>query len=414
MYTINEVLDTIIQGNALDMLKNIPDKSIDCVITSPPYWKLRDYDVRDQIGKEKTLQEYLTNLLLITNELKRVMKNTGTLFWVHGDSYNDKKSLDMQNYRLAISMIDEQGWILRNTVVWHKTNAQPSSVKDRFNNLYEPVFFFVKSPHYYFDLDSVRTKWKDISINRLKYPIPKFGTGKNGSKFAKNMKDGQHIIFNGKDRIEVNDIHFKQNKYLNSNVKTASPGGRAVRTIMSGKLTAEVKRKLQDTGIYLKTKLKESGYTVKDIAELTGIPETTISHYFRTDLSGQAIPDRNTWQILQGLLDLDDYDNFVEEKVVSALPQLNPKGKNPGDILNIATEHFHGPHYAVYPTKLVEFFLKAGCPKGGIVLDPFMGAGTTGYVAKKMGIHYIGIELNPDYVRIANERIARVPDRLFW
>jgi len=149
MYTINEVLDTIIQGNALDMLKNIPDKSIDCVITSPPYWKLRDYDVRDQIGKEKTLQEYLTNLLLITNELKRVMKNTGTLFWVHGDSYNDKKSLDMQNYRLAISMIDEQGWILRNTVVWHKTNAQPSSVKDRFNNLYEPVFFFVKSPHYY-------------------------------------------------------------------------------------------------------------------------------------------------------------------------------------------------------------------------------------------------------------------------
>ena len=145
---------------------------------------LRDYGVEGQFGLEKTLNEYLNKMLLVTAELKRVLKKTGTMWWNHGDSYGgsgmglsycgqtkgpnsilpDKtlasmpkvahtrgfyeKSLLMQNYRLAMLMVDKQQWCLRNILIWHKPNAMPQSVKDRFTVDFEPVFFFRKSKKY--------------------------------------------------------------------------------------------------------------------------------------------------------------------------------------------------------------------------------------------------------------------------
>src|SRR3990167_4249257 len=164
MYQIDDIKNTILCGDALLELQKIPTESIDAIVTSPPYYGLRDYGVEGQIGLEKTLGEYLGNMLSITAELKRVLKKTGTMWWNHGDSYGTKsggtqqlvdcekstqygqikynsekfavsqdrdkgvpeKSLLLQAHRLAIRMIDEQAWILRNQIIWHKPNVMPS------------------------------------------------------------------------------------------------------------------------------------------------------------------------------------------------------------------------------------------------------------------------------------------------
>ena len=185
MYQIEQIQNSILLGDALQELKKIPSETIDTIITSPPYYGLRDYGVDGQIGLEKTLAEYLDKMLVITAELKRVLKKTGTLWLNHGDSYasigklcgdftrnepdttwgrHDKnrgrsrikkgeypeKCLLMQNERLIMRMIDEQGWILRNRLIWWKPNCMPSSVRDRFTVDYEPLYFLVKSKKYWF------------------------------------------------------------------------------------------------------------------------------------------------------------------------------------------------------------------------------------------------------------------------
>ena len=159
-------------------LKDIPDESVDCVITSPPYWALRDYGIDGQLGLEPTFTEYLDKLLAIFDEVKRVLKKTGTL-WVNlGDTYsgmkvgntnNDQKEgVNTESFkkpksqiadksllaipdRFKIGMIDRGGWICRNDIIWWKRNAMPSSAKDRFTVDYERVFFFTKSQKYYFE-----------------------------------------------------------------------------------------------------------------------------------------------------------------------------------------------------------------------------------------------------------------------
>jgi site-specific DNA-methyltransferase (cytosine-N4-specific) len=377
-------INSIIQGDTLEVLKAFPDDCIDTIITSPPYWGLRDYgeetkiiwdgdkdckhewnlgktriveshhgqDSSDlfsgkgaeswgdrgmnvapsgfcpkcgawygQLGLEPTLEMYLNHLLQITMELKRVLKPTGVMFWNQGDCYGGSgcgtwsnantnnckesyalpfgknvtanithKCMVMQNYRLILRMIDdEQGWILRNTIIWHKPNHMPSSVKDRFASSYEPVFMLVKNRSYWFDLDAVRVPHKNGSILRV--------------ESAKKRKS-----------------------------------------------VSSVKRKI--------------------------------------DENIGAIPQRSS------------IDGIVVD--------INPSGKNPGDVWTIPTQPFPEAHFATFPEKLVEPMVKAGCPKNGIVLDPFAGAGTTCVVAKKLGRNYIGIELNPEYCKMAEKRISEV------
>src|SRR3990167_9668060 len=175
--------DKIIQGDSLEILKTLDDESVDCCITSPPYWNLRDYNTIGQLGLETTFQEYVQKLCDIFDEVKRIIKKEGTCFVNLGDTYSGNKEgktdYKVSNYlkensqgihkkaiiaekslcqipsRFAIVMTDK-GWILRNKIIWHKKNAMPSSVLDRFTNKYEQVFFFVKNKKYYFDLDSIR------------------------------------------------------------------------------------------------------------------------------------------------------------------------------------------------------------------------------------------------------------------
>jgi DNA modification methylase len=179
----------------LDTLKRMQDKSIDCVITSPPYWQLRDYGYEGQWGLEPTFNEYLEHLWELMTEIHRVLKDEGTC-WVNlGDTYargtrpktnNNQTLRDTNNkiesdtkpnyqgldkclllipHRFAIGCID-RGWILRNDIIWAKPNGMPESVTDRFTKKHEYIFFFVKQEKYYFDLDSIREKHKHSNDKR--------------------------------------------------------------------------------------------------------------------------------------------------------------------------------------------------------------------------------------------------------
>lgn len=179
--------ETIYKGNCLEELRKIEAGSIDVCLTSPPYWGLRDYGHKDQYGTEKTPGEYIEKMVAVFNEVKRALKKEGTLWLNIGDTYSGSgkgsgdikpdpkfkaggrerslkpdrnkelspKCLYMIPERLAWALIQD-GWILRNKIIWYKPNGMPSSVKDRFVNKWEYLLFFSKSGKYYFDLDAVR------------------------------------------------------------------------------------------------------------------------------------------------------------------------------------------------------------------------------------------------------------------
>jgi site-specific DNA-methyltransferase (adenine-specific) len=142
-------------GNAFGLLKGFPSDVIDCCMTSPPYWGHRQYST-EGIGLETDWHDYIKNLYAITAEVKRVLKPQGS-FWLNiGDSYQDKSLVGVP-WRVAIEMTDRQGWILRNSVIWHKVKGGPDNTTDKLRNVYEYVFHFVKEPKYYYDADSIRS-----------------------------------------------------------------------------------------------------------------------------------------------------------------------------------------------------------------------------------------------------------------
>jgi len=275
--------DRILRGDAVEVLKKLPKSSVDLVLTSPPYFQLRDYGVHGQLGLEQTPEEYIEKLVAICRELHRVLKDTGSLFLNLGDSYRGKSLLAVP-WRVALSLI-EDGWLLRNAVIWHKPNALPRPIKDRLTTTYEFVFHFTKTRTYYYDLDAIR--------------VPHKGTYREGTPTRRPRKSG---------------------------------GGHLGR------------------------------------------------------LAGPQIGG-----------------NF----------RPHPKGKNPGDVWTITPEtrakRFIAPgtpHFAPFPETICERPILAACPPHGIVLDPFMGSGTTAVVARRLGRHFLGIELAPEYVALARRRIA--------
>ena len=180
-------INKIYCGDTLATVRQFEAESVDCVITSPPYYQLRDYGFADQWGLEKTYQEYLDKMIALMSELKRVLKPTGTIWINLGDSYSTNsgrmgtdllqpkfsteanksisfkqnkgmtpKSLMLIPHRFAIRCIDELGLILRNDIIWAKPNGMPESVKDRFTKKHEFFFFFVKQQKYFFDLKAIR------------------------------------------------------------------------------------------------------------------------------------------------------------------------------------------------------------------------------------------------------------------
>jgi DNA modification methylase len=324
------LVNSILQGDCLETLKSLPDKSVDCCVTSPPYYGLRDYGVAGQIGVEKTPYEYVDKLSLVFDEVYRVLKDTGSLWLNIGDCYAGsgmnsgnsqpygkqatntgsigvrkiidgytdetlpKKSLMGIPWRLAFAL-QERGWILRQDIIWAKTNCMPESVHDRFCKSHEYIFMFSKQPKYYFNSDAALE--------------PAAGyDGRNDTKYrggGKDMACGAH------------------------------------------------------------ERRPKRGYATKD-------GETGISPQHH----GKNIP---------------------------TYPMRTKR-----DVWFVSSEPSSDRHYAMFPQKLILPCILCGCPEGGVVLDPFMGSGTTAVVAKKHFRKYIGCEINPEYIKIAKNRIADV------
>ena len=308
--------DRIYCGDALTVLKTLPDNSVNCCITSPPYYALRDYGVDGQIGREETPALYVERLTSIFREVRRVLTPDGTLWLNIADTYagkgNQGESLDPKypNGRtgqvvalngkvegckakdmigipwLLAFALRADGWYLRSDIIWMKANPMPESCKDRPSRCYEHVFLLTKSHCYYYDAAAIAEPMAPSSVARYK-------RGRIGGKYAEEVP--------GQGNIQ--------------GLNKARSGG------------------------------------------------------------------------------------YYEDGAV-------PTVRNKRDVWQINPFPYKGGHFAAFPPKLAETCILAGCPKGGVVLDPFFGSGTTGLAAKSHDRHYIGIELNYDYCTLARARIG--------
>lgn len=310
---LEDYIDKIICGDCLEVLKQMPDNLVNCCITSPPYWGLRDYGMEDQIGCEKTPEEYVSKMVDIFREVKRVLKDEGTLWLNLGDSYYNyrpggtsqvkqtlckhsgavvhysaKRSLKQQGLKekdlvgipwMVAFALRSDGWYLRQDIIWHKPNPMPESVKDRPTKSHEYIFLMSKNKKYYYNAEAIKEKASPDSI-----------------------------------------IRDRDNTKLNNT----------------------------------------SG---------------------RTRMGG--------------------------------LVKNNYEYRNKRSVWTIPTQPFKGAHFAVFPPRLITPMILAGCIEGGIVLDPFMGSGTTAITAMQLGRHFVGIELNKEYVEMSERRIAETTPGLF-
>lgn len=229
-YKVSKAEVTIYIGEVSKSLSQLPNNSIDCVVTSPPYWKQRDYKHPLQIGQEKSYFEYINRLVEVFNQMKRVVKPTGTFFLNIGYKWKEKELLLIPE--LLTVELQKNGWVLLNKIIWHKPNAMPSSLDNRFSNAYEPVFLFVKKEskyRYYLSLDELRKpitnfvvnkKPEDIVNLRVKNTLFKEKKGKTEGKIEEVFKTADGYILaqvkwiNGEQSlILVND--FDEDSQIN-------------------------------------------------------------------------------------------------------------------------------------------------------------------------------------------------------
>lgn len=278
----------ILLGDARRVLQDLPSESVQTIVTSPPYFGLRDYGKEGQIGLEETPTDYVNALVDVFREAKRVLREDGTLWLNLGDTYAGRalrggglrdKNLIGIPWRVAFAL-QADGWNLRQDIIWSKPNPMPEPVLDRCTKAHEYIFLMSKSTKYFYDIDAIREPWKD------------------------NARDIQ------------------------------------------------------------RAKDKHPGYQGKHSKGYGSAGSST----------GQVIGDPD-------------------------------KGRNKRSVWSVTCHGFPGAHFATYPPELIRPCILAGSKPGDVVLDPFNGSGTTGYVALQEARRYLGIELNPEYVEIAVNRI---------
>lgn len=306
------MMNQIYQGDCIDVMRTWPDQCVQTCVTSPPYYGLRDYGHDEQIGLEETPEAYVQKMVEVFREVKRVLKDDGTLWLNLGDSYchkvdshktNSKKQQsnkgadwDMvkRNFDgMSIKTKDligipwmvafalrADGWYLRQDIIWHKPNPMPESVTDRCTKAHEYIFLLSKSQRYYYDSDAIKEPLSQATIDDLAN--------------RKNMNNkGDH------------------------------------------------------------------GGTRKDLAR--------------------------------------SRDEYVPDDGM----------RNKRSVWTVTTKPYSGAHFATFPYDLIAPCILAGAPEGGVVLDPFMGSGTTAHTALRLGRQYIGCELNPEYIKLAQQRLAQ-------
>ncbi|MCM8788107.1 MAG: transcriptional repressor LexA, partial [Candidatus Omnitrophica bacterium] len=386
-------------GDVIKALKKIPDKSIDLIITSPPYYQQRNYGIKGEIGQESTPDEYIIKMLEVANELRRVLKDSGSYFLNIGDKYINKNQ-QLIPFRLAIEM-QKNGWLVRNVIVWHKSpNPMPTSIKDRFNDIWEPIIFFVKNSgkyytyDYYFNLDPVRIPHK------TKFEI----------NLPLTLSEEEYLKI--KDKLLINKNGSTSSKFIgHENNRGASPGARKI--LYGEYYTKQRKYKISheleiEIINYLRIWRKLKGISAKEIDKIMGKKDTA-SHWFRLD-HGRSLPSPEDWIRLKKILQFDNkYDKIMtEQHYVLQTVKYNPNGKNPGNVWSISPAKLKEAHFAVFPEELPRKIIEVCCPKNGIVLDPFAGSGTTGKVAKELERKSILIDIKEEYAKIMKKRCGKI------
>ena len=299
----------ILIGDCIESMRSLPGKSVQCCVTSPPYYGLRDYGVGGQIGLEETPAEFISKLVAVFEEVRRVLRDDGTAWVNMGDSYSRDKQLMMMPARLAIAMQDD-GWYLRQDIIWNKQNPMPESVRDRCTKSHEYIFLLSKKRNYYFDQQAITEPLTQSSVDRL---AQAGWEEQQGSDRVPGKTNGAMKAVGG--------LRSKRNSFSRETKATAGEHGQ----------------------------------------------------------SAQHRPGR----------DDIDYD----------------QSRNKRSVWTVATARFKGAHFATFPPDLIRPCILAGSPRGGVILDPFGGAGTTGMVAMQEGRRSLLCELNPDYAALARARL---------
>lgn len=350
----------------------MPDESVNCIVTSPPYWGLRDYGVVGQIGMESTLALHLQIMVEVFRECRRVLRKDGTVWLNYGDCYatspngrsaadtkatgkddrtfRDKpfstiggvlkpKDLCMIPARLAIAL-QEDGWWIRSEIIWAKPNPMPESIRDRPVSSHEKVYLLSRSERYWYDAQAVRTRMKDSSIQR------------------RNQLNFDNQMGGPKDSKTGNRSHRKTLENLKK------------RDRVPASWASSPSYENQDP----RYKKRDKGSTRKKDADADAVPPGSDTHR------------------------LSEFEKKNGGEYESA---------NLRNVWHISTSAFPEAHFATFPTALVEPCIKAGCPEGGLVLDPFGGAGTVGLVADQLQRNALMFELNPEYAAIAERRLKK-------
>ena len=349
----------ILQGDNRQVLKTLPDKSVHCCVTSPPYWGLRDYGCSNQIGLEPTLDAYIENMRTVGRELWRVLRDDGTLWLNLGDCYASQggertygshdgatgragqpgprisaaglkpKDLVGLPWRVAFAL-QADGWYLRSDIIWHKPNPMPESVTDRCTKSHEYIFLLSKSARYYYDAAAIAEPVMETSLVRAE----------SGVTFGGNNLCLDTRLQSGKEWIP----------------KAEGANSRMNRS---------------------RDPQHEHEYNGKNRSE------------------DSQSPGRRMLKNLAANRDAGNGDTF------------NGVTRNKRSVWTVPTAGYSGAHFATYPPALIRPCILAGCPMQGTVLDPFGGSGTVGEVAEEEGRNSILIELNPKYVELAERRTSQ-------
>lgn len=319
--------NTVLQGDALDVLRTLPEASVECVVTSPPYFAVRDYHVDGQLGMEANIEQWVENLRAVAAEVARVLAPWGALWLNVADVYARRpgegapaKSLLLGPERLVQALLAD-GWLVRNRLAWVKPNPMPSSAADRLTGSWEFIYFLVRGSDYFFDLDAIREPPKRTRIRPRRGPIR---CTNNGARDHGNS---------GLERMKRLGL-------------TSHPLG-------------------------------------KNPTDCWQIASA------RTRDHAATFPEA-----------------LIRRPILSTCPQKVCLGC--GQPWQRARHPVRFTDGKPRPRPLVP----CGCgvaTRPGLVLDPFMGSGTTAVVARQHGRDWLGIELNPAYVKLARDRLAREP-----
>lgn len=324
-----------VAGDCTDVLKGFPADSVDVCMTSPPYWGQRKYN-GGGMGLERDYREYVSKLTNVCRDLFRVLKPTGSLWLNIGDAYQNKNLAGVP-WRVALALTDQQGWTLRNSVIWHKVKGGPDNARDKLRNVHEHVFHFVKSPKdYYYNVDAIRSK-----------------------PGAARVVNGSIVSATG-----VSGVRYKRQIELSTALTDAER--QDALQALDGMLEQVRTGKLADFRMIIR-----------------GQQRTT--HSDSAEVSGRA--------------------RDLQEKGFYFL-KYHPKGSKPSDVWEILPEDTQKRkgHFAAYPEDLCKIPVLATCPEDGVVLDPFCGTGTTMLVAYQLGRKSVGIDISPDYLKMARDR----------